>query len=253
MQRTSKTAHVGAAFFLCLSLAVVPVSLRVAGVQLTLSPRLAAAVDVWGQISEAFGGGYQTTTQPELAAVENPEDQPSTPAEVSEDRTEIACTGESGAAPVVSKPTKETPYQGTRIARRACSKALEPVSIERNSVDTNTAELAVHAGVIAAAFNTRANTLENLRSIKVEAAVQNEWLRALERQFRARRVESKRKIKDLNIPQGLKVLVQMRSPVASNNAAECKVRAAMASVRRIELQRAGLVVDRSASQDNCEF
>jgi len=253
MQRTSKTAHVGAAFFLCLSLAVVPVSLRVAGVQLTLSPRLAAAVEVWGQISEAFGGGYQMTTPSELAAVETPDDQPSNAAEVSSDRADFDCAGETGAAPLVSQPPKEVPCQVARIARRACPKTGERESIARSAVDTNTGELAVHAGAIAAAFSARANTLENLHSIKLDTAVQKEWLSALEKQFRVRRVESKRKIKDLNISEGLKVLIQMKSPVASNRAAECKVRAAMASVRRIELQRAGLVIDQSANPDNCEF
>src|SRR5262249_22194851 len=62
MQRLNKTAHagLGLTFFLFLGLAIVPFSLRAAGVQVSISPRLSAAIDVWRQIADVLGSGYQS-------------------------------------------------------------------------------------------------------------------------------------------------------------------------------------------------
>ncbi|HSB11597.1 MAG TPA: hypothetical protein VLM38_19065 [Blastocatellia bacterium] len=252
MQRTSKTAHLGTAFFLCLGLAVVPVSLRFAGVPLTLSPRLAAAMDVWGQITEAFGGGYQRGAQSELAAVKCPEGEPSNAADDAQDRIETACAREAIPAPAILPAANDGHPQRTSIARRACPKATERRAIERSLAVIDSGALAIHAGAIEAAFKAGADSLQGLDSLK-QAAVQKEWLSSIESQFRLRRVESKRRFKTLEIPQSLRVLIQIKSPAASSKAAECKVRAAIESVRRVELQRAALLRDQSANPDNCEF
>src|ERR1700730_18022694 len=61
MHRLNRSASAtrGSAFFLFLSLAIVPISLRAAGVQVSFSPSLSAAADVWRQIADVFGSGYQ--------------------------------------------------------------------------------------------------------------------------------------------------------------------------------------------------
>jgi len=59
MQRLNRAAHapVGAAFFLFLVLAILPISLGVAGVQVSFNPRLSAAMDAWrAQLIAATAG-----------------------------------------------------------------------------------------------------------------------------------------------------------------------------------------------------
>ena len=62
MQRLHKSpqAGLGLTFFTFLALAIIPFSLRAAGVRVSISPRLSAAIDVWRQISDGLGSGYQS-------------------------------------------------------------------------------------------------------------------------------------------------------------------------------------------------
>ena len=56
-------------------------------------------------------------------------------------------------------------------------------------------------------------------------------------------------------PQSLMMLVRVKSPAipSATKAAQCKVRAALDSVRRIERERAILTSLSSANPDNCEL
>src|SRR5438552_7079264 len=70
--RSPATSHrppLGTAFFLFLGLAIVPISLKAAGVHVNFSPRLSAAVDAWKQVSEVFGRSYQPSAEPEFASL----------------------------------------------------------------------------------------------------------------------------------------------------------------------------------------
>src|SRR5947207_4282814 len=76
MRRLNKStnAPLGAAFFLFISLAIIPVSLKAAGVRVGVHPRLSAAIDIWAEVADVFGATYGTTGGSELAALIVPAD-----------------------------------------------------------------------------------------------------------------------------------------------------------------------------------
>jgi hypothetical protein len=63
MHGLNRTAHAprSAAIFLFLGLAILPVSLKVAGFRVGFNPSLSGAVDAWQQMAEVFGAGSQQT------------------------------------------------------------------------------------------------------------------------------------------------------------------------------------------------
>jgi len=69
MQRINKSGHspVGTAFFLVLGLAILPFSLKFAGVQVSFNPQLSGATDAWQQISEVFAASYHTGLPADLS------------------------------------------------------------------------------------------------------------------------------------------------------------------------------------------
>lgn len=250
MQRTSRTAQVGAAFFLCLGLAVVPVSLRVAGVSMTLSPRLAAAIDVWGEIADAFRGGYQQATQSELAAVKNPEDEHTNEAAETVCRAASSCVNDA-VVPANTPPAVSVAHAKDAVpARPRCAKAARRQSIDHTLAREGMAEIAIHSPAIEAAFKDHATSI--LGTINVEAT-QKEWMNVVQKSLRFRDRESKMRMRSLGIPQNLKVLIQLKTPAASKQPAECKVRAAMAAAKRFESERAGLLREHSINLDTGEF
>ena len=69
MQKTNKTSAPIAAAFFIVSLAIMPFSLKVVGLTLSLNPSLSAVVDVWNQIAGSFGNIDQQSASAELLAI----------------------------------------------------------------------------------------------------------------------------------------------------------------------------------------
>jgi len=97
MYRTDRSAApLGLALFF-LSLAIVPVSLRVAGYDVSLSPSLAAAVEAWRGIAGILGNSSQSASDTELSLIKK-------------------YSFAEGAKPVVEE----------RAVAESCSRSLEP-------------------------------------------------------------------------------------------------------------------------------
>jgi hypothetical protein len=254
MQQNGKSTHtsVGAAFFLFLGLAVIPFSLKAVGLEESLSPRLAAATDAWRQVAEAFGGGFQPGVPADLAAVNYPDSEFSNPAAEPSLSAEpgcahqTACEREIEAPATVALNIRDANSQTAGIAKAACRK-----SSERACPLASQSPLAMHADAIRAAL--LATPIEALRSLQVDSAIEKEWVTVLERRMRRGEIRSLSEMKRMQIPHELRVVLQMKSPVASRKAAECKVRTAMASTMGLDLQRTRLTSEPLAGPDNCEL
>jgi len=222
MQRLNRPAHapLGMAFFLFLGLAIVPVSLKAAGVHLSFSPSLSAAADAWKEISEVFGASYQQTRDPQLPAVTN-SDSDVTPSDSNCTNHFVACTDEAKPAPlsVLTVPTKNSQKpQCSRSARAIVTMQASP-SITRFESDSKVqAEMKLEE---------TAKLLRSVAVLKFDAA--NNYLNDVER--RALQRSFKREfVKSIPALASLRVLLQLKPPVIAPSAArrpvECKVRLA---------------------------
>ena len=246
MQRLNRSAHapLGTAFLLFLGLAILPVSLRAAGFQVSFSPSLSAAIDAWQQIADVFGAGYQPAGASNLSV-----------------RNDSA-----------REPLKAVDSDACRENIFACAREIEQVSLTLQDVSKVRATKAgyvrgVRGAGPRAGSRTFANTtplvpnislekqtraLEALSAIKLETATREELLKSIEKHMVERSFEA---VKNLPIPRSFRVLVQVKRPTipSATKPAECKVRAALASARRLQLERAMLTSIPFASPDNCEF
>jgi len=222
MQRLNRPAHapLGTAFFLFLGLAIVPVSLKAAGVHLSFSPSLSAAADAWNEISEVFGASYQQTRDPQLPVVTN-SDSDVTPSDSNCTNHFVACTDEASQTPlsVLTVPTKNSQKsQCSRSARAIVTIQTSP-SITRSESDSKVqAEMKLEE---------TAKLLRSVAVLKFDAAnnyLNNVERRALQRSFKREFVKS------IPAPASLRVLLQLKPPVIAPSAArrpvECKVRLA---------------------------
>lgn len=202
MQRLNKTAHagLGLTLFLFLGLAIVPFSLRAAGVQVSISPRLSAAIDVWRQIADALGSGYQSGTEfAREPAVAN--------SEVACPHQKLACvTGQKEvlqtSADAVDSHSKEACLQRPR---RAITSKLNR---------TKRIEPALAIDDVNASFELKAFSELKLEKLPREKVF---W-----QSFQRREL-----IERLPVPQRLRVLFRMNStfPVVKSPV-RCKVQAA---------------------------
>lgn len=260
MQQTGKSTHtsVGAAFFLFLGLALIPFSLKAVGLEGSLSPRLAAATDAWRQVADAFGGGFQPGSPAESPSVKYSEAQLANPITEATLSDELGC-GQATACDHQTECDREmdTPLAEAVSVRHALSHRAElgrtvgRKSSERTCALAKASSLAMHADAIRTAF--LAKPIEALRSLKVDSAIEKEWVTVLEKHMRRGETRSLSEMKRVYIPRELRVVLQMKSPVASRKAAECKVRTAMASTLGVDLRRTRVMTDTLAAPDNCEL
>lgn len=250
MQRLNRSpvAPLGTvALFLFLGLASLPVSLRVAGVQVSFSPRLSAAVDAWDAIAGVFGA----TSQPgaDLSVVRDA-DVPNVPSSTIEVCTkpvvELGCPrGIEDSAAKLNEIRDSRALKAPR-ARRAFS-----VSGLRGTVAANQAVPMVEAGRA-----DRARTIGVLGATKLETAMREGLLKRNETQFKPN-TEALAELRNLPIPtsRGLRFLVRTKRVAAQSSlkAAECKVFSALDSARRQEWCRARLIGIPSTIPDTSEF
>ena len=248
MQRIKRSTHapIGTAAFLFIGLAVLPLSLRVTGLEISFSPRLSAATDAWQQIAEVFGAGYHAV--PELSVVKDLNSDPSTPIESPDDasRSQFACAGKAQEATELSVP--DAPSLSTVPVRRASSKS------SRRSAPSGEAGAIGVADAIKASFEKQASMLGAIGALKLATIKRDGLLKSIDKRLFDFSFEP---IVDVQNPRGLKnfrVLVRTRAVAGSSTkTAERKIFSAMASSRRRECDRAILTGMTTAIPDHSEF
>lgn len=250
MQRLNRSAPAprGAAFFLFLGLAIVPFSLRAAGVQVSFSPSLSAAADAWQQIADVFGSGYQPARAFDSSA---PTDQGREPLRAFDSSAcpsrEFACAREVNELSATVEDVSKVRAPQAGATRRGCPRAASRASATLAAV-----EQSIAAAASRESLQMHVRALGMLRAVKLESVTHGELLMndALLKDIERQIVE-----RSLAIPQSLMMLVRVKSPAipSATKAAQCKVRAALESARRIERERAILTSLSSANPDNCEL
>lgn len=251
MQRLNKPAHapLGTAFFLFVSLAIIPVSLRAAGLQVGFSPRLSAAIDIWRQIAQSVGPNYELGSGSELAALISSDSLPSTAVEDEAcPLRQYACDleVEESAQVLPEIPAASVP---AAIARRTtCSKAAPQSQSRQSRVISN-----VLAMEITSNAGDSVKALKALSAERAEAALRVEVLKILERCAVTRRSDVSGSIKSLGVPKSFRMLVRIKQPAAAVvTGAQCKVRTALAPAGMVKLERASLNAT-PAAPDNCDL
>ena len=252
MQRINRSAHapVGTALFLFVGLAIIPVSLRVAGVQISFAPRLTAANDAWQQVAEVFGASYPPTAAPDLSVV-NRDATPSNPSEATDE------AGNSGV--FACSRTAEGFSRSESDASASSNKAL-PVqrSASRTghrSSSSNKATIVVAADTLKSSFEKKEFTIGALGALKVATLKRGELLRSIDKQLFRTSFQPFVEVGNLPGSKDFRVMVRFKKTVAGSSAkaAERKVFSAMASARRRECDRAVLTGLPSGSPDYGEF
>jgi len=250
MQRLNRSAPAprGSAFFLFLGLAIVPISLKAAGVQVSFSPSLSAAADAWQQIADVFGSGYQPARAFDSST---PTDQGREPSRAFDSSAcpsrEFACAREVYELSATVEDVSKVLVPQAGATRRGCPRAASRASGAPAAVEQSIAAAASRESV-----QRYVRALGTLRAVKLEAVTHGSLLRndALLKDIEKQIVE-----RSLAIPRSLMMLVRVKSPAnpSATKAALCKVRAALDSARRIERERAILTSLSSANPDNCEL
>lgn len=259
MQRLNRSARAprGPAFFLFLGLAIVPLSLRAAGFQVSFNPSFSAAADAWQQIADVFDAGYRPASTSELAM---PSDSGQEPMKADDDTAcpppELVCVSE-----IVDLPGSAQDVSKALILKASCGGSKRPTAASRPSANTRRAE----PGFAAAAMVQRGiessglrftlqkhvRAFEALSAIRLETTAHEELLKNVEKRIVERSFET---VRTMPIPRGFRMFVRVKPPVtpSATKSAETKVRAAMASARVLELERACLTTSPSAP-DNGEL
>jgi hypothetical protein len=228
MQRLNRPAHapLGMAFFLFLGLAIVPVSLKAAGVHLSFSPSLSAAADAWKEISEVFGASYQQSRDPQLPAVTNA-DSDATTSDSDCTKGFVACTGGTVRVPLSTTVlTTISPKSQCPRSPRAIIRVRTLPSITGSESDSTRIQAEVK-------LEETTKLLKSLAVMKLDA-VAHKTLNDAESHAVQRRFEQREFFRSIPKSTSLRVLLQLRPPVVAPSAArrpvECKVR--LASTRR---------------------
>ncbi len=249
MQRLNRAAHapVGAAFFLFLVLTILPISLGVAGVQVSFNPRLSAAMDAWQQIAEVFGATYQPGTASNLSVVNASESDSSNPIDSSTSRcAEFWCARRPEPVTTILNDVRDP------RGLKSCARRPSPGVESRRSLAVKPV-----ARVVVASFENQARVIGVLGAMKLETVTREEMLKSIETQVRKPSFDAIAEIRNLPIPisKSMRLLVRMKRPAAASSAktAECKVFSALASSRSHECERAMLTSMPGTSPDNSEF
>lgn len=253
MQLLHRPAHapLGTAFFLFVSLAIVPVSLRAAGVQVSFSPRLSAAVDAWKQIAEVFGSSSQPGSESDLAALTTSDGEPfSASGESACSRRESACITAAeesvSALPQLPETTSKDTYK-----RASCTRTV----VRPSRASKQEIELPRVAFVdFAASVEKSARALEAQGDVTLEKATREEMLKSLGTLVVRQRFDTRMQVKNRYWPKSFRVLFQSKAtaPTAAR-AAECKVRAVLSCAKWLQPERASLVSVPTAPDNTCEF
>lgn len=255
MQRLNKPAHapLGTAFFLFISLAIIPVSLKAAGLQMGFSPRLSAAIDIWRQVAQSFGPNYEPGSGSELAALISSDSAPSKTAESETcPLRQYACDREEEDS---SQTLAEIPAAFVPAAaahRILCSRASH-VQPKPRQLDSDVVAMELSSKEFSSNTEASARAIKALSAERAVAALRVEVLKILEKCAVSGRPDLNDSIKNLGIPKSFRMLVRFKQPAATSvTGAQCKVRTALAPAGMLKLERASLNSTPSAP-DNCDL
>jgi hypothetical protein len=256
--RSPTTGHrtpLGAAFFLFLGLTMIPVSLKAAGVNVSFSPRLSAAVDAWNQISEVFGRSYQPGAESELASLRSSDnDVPTTTDNGGCPQRLVACARDAEALPLNFPEAPSTIVLNGFSSREVHAEAHIEAHIkvtQRASPNRSPVKQAIAREAFKTTLERGARALDASGTIKFETA-REEFVKSIERQVLERSLGQRGVV--VPFPTSLRVLIRMKPSIAptARRTAECKVRAAFADAVRAET-RQETPNTATSSLDNCDL
>ena len=240
----STSAPLGTAFFLFVSLAIIPVSLKAAGLQLGFTPRLSAAIEIWAEVAAVFGPNNGVVSGAELAALISSD---STPSNAANDDAcplqQYACDRDADEASPASREIAATftkaakfPQASRKLASRSCAKD--------KVVETGVAPAQINVDVDGGARIFRAFNRQ-----KFETTMQREVVSKLERIINTRGLDQTSN--PLPIPKSFRLLIRLKqSATSSVTGAECKARAALDATGRLERASLNGI---PAAPDNCDL
>jgi hypothetical protein len=248
MKPIHRSAHapVGTALFLFVGLAIIPVSLRAAGVQISFAPRLTAANDAWQQVAEVFGASYRPSTR-DLSVV-NRETGPSSPDGTSEGIGGFVCSRTAEESPTSEPEVSDMPLLKSTVVRKSKGPSQRPVSV-------NEASLVAVPVTINANFEKIIPAISALGALKVASLRRAQLLKSIDKGLLEPSFQPLVELRNLPGSNNIRVSVSFKKAVAGSTAkaAERKVFAAMASARRRECDRAMLTGFPAGSPDYGEF
>jgi len=260
MQRINKSGHspVGTAFFLVLGLAILPFSLKFAGIQVSFNPQLSGATDAWQQISEVFAASYHTGLPADLSVNREQEkdQQQQDSEECTDSASEYACNGEPDEEFDTISNSSKAVVPDTTCTKRTAKTRVKHVTASAPPVasivvaGTLVRHLALNA-VNSLNFASE-QRIERLKAQEVQR--KTEYLKNIEIELFKNGIPSVNFTKNTSIPKNLKVQVRFKKPAtASGENTACKVFSSLTMERRRQCDRASLVSIPVVNVDNSEF
>jgi len=258
MQRINKSGHspVGTAFFLVLGLAILPFSLKFAGIEVSFNPQLSGATDAWQQISEVFAASYHTGLPADLSVNrEQEKDQQQDSEECTDSASEYACNGEPDEEfDTISNSSKAV------VPDTTCTKRTAKARVKRVTASVPVASIVVAGTLVRHLALNAVNSLnftseqriERLKAQEVQR--KTEYLKNIEIELFKNGIPAVNFTKNTSIPKNLKVSVRFKKPAsASGENTACKVFSALSLEHRRQCDRASLVTIPVVNVDNSEF
>jgi hypothetical protein len=253
MRRLNRSTNtpLGTAFFLFVSLAIIPVSLKAAGLKLGFSPRLSAAIDIWTEITETFGSNYGAAGGSQLAELIVPAENSQSAArnepcplreracarQIEESSTEV-----EQPSPISRTMPAATTINTAKASRPGCRLTVRSHTESKPvTVSAAPAEITFHV-------DTDVRSYRALSDRRVEATMRRDVLTRLDRIINQHGFEQPA---IAPTPKSFRMHFRFRQTAMSSlTGAECKARMALDAALRVE--RASLNGE-SAAPDNCDL
>jgi hypothetical protein len=264
MQKINRTtsAPLAAAFFV-LSLAIMPFSLKVVRLTISLNPSLSAVVQVWNQIAGSFGSEYQPPTAAELIAIRNLNSNgaPDAVIEPANGSSLLAKLNQAELGEMYQPQFSDVEVEEFP-ASTPQAKSLKPASHPAGSIKRAGADsYYMH---VQARIESHTEALRAAEVAQREIAAHTESLKGLDKQLAAVKFDFGKVLKNLHFNREVRVFMRVKpvKPVVPKLTA-CDLRAALMGGKNSETpqreERADIVESSATSFedhpsfDNCEL